>query len=175
MSEIRTSLDFIKFSFVPFPDSLDFRQCLKSEQKCLDFGHFFLSEIWTLENPNGTKSLDFKQKKMSEIWMFVFRFWTLLYLRHTADNLMPSTYSARLNVGVSKQNQKACCKPFRSQCYTFKCFKWNPSNEIWMFCVCPKNPKCLKSEPAENQTCFCTDFGTVWIPNIRISDIHCMQ
>ena len=59
------NLDFRQFSYVPFPDSSDFRQCLKSEQKRLDFGHFFLSENQTLKNPNGT--LDFRQKKVSEI------------------------------------------------------------------------------------------------------------
>ena len=31
---------------------------------------------------------------------------TFFYL-HTSDNLLPSTYSVRLNVGVSKQNQKS--------------------------------------------------------------------
>ena len=67
MSEIQTSLDFRQFSYVPFPNSLDFGQCLKSEQKNLDFGHFFLSEIGTSKNPNGTKSWDFRQKKVSEI------------------------------------------------------------------------------------------------------------
>ena len=64
MSEIQTSLDFGQFSFVPFPNSSDFGQCLKFEQKRSDFGHFFLSEIETLKNPNGTKSLDFRQKKI---------------------------------------------------------------------------------------------------------------
>ena len=67
MSEIRTSLDFRQFSYVPFPHSSDCGQRLKSEQKCSDFGHFFLSEIRTFKNPNGTKSLDFRQKKVSEI------------------------------------------------------------------------------------------------------------
>ena len=34
------SLDFGQFSFVPFPNSSDFKQCLKTEQKYLYFGHF---------------------------------------------------------------------------------------------------------------------------------------
>ena len=34
-------------TFVPFPDRLAFRQCLKLGQKCPDFGHFLLSEIQT--------------------------------------------------------------------------------------------------------------------------------
>ena len=67
MSEILTSLDFIQFRFVPFPDSYDFRQCMKSKRKCSDFEHIFLSEIQTLKNPNGTKNLDFRQKKVLEI------------------------------------------------------------------------------------------------------------
>ena len=50
MSEIPTSLDFGQFSYVPFPDSSD-------------FGQFFLYEIRTLKNPNGTKSLNFRQEK----------------------------------------------------------------------------------------------------------------
>ena len=56
MSEFWTSLDFRQFSFTTFPDSSvsprfqtvlrisdssDFRQCLNSEQKHSDFGHFF--------------------------------------------------------------------------------------------------------------------------------------
>ena len=45
MSEIQTSLDFRQFSFIP--DNLDFR-------------HFFLSEIQTL---NGNLSLDFQTLK----------------------------------------------------------------------------------------------------------------
>ena len=49
MSEIRTSLDFSldfrQFNYVLFPSSSDFGQCLESEQKRLDFGHFFLPEI----------------------------------------------------------------------------------------------------------------------------------
>ena len=36
-------LDFRQFSYVLFPNNLDFRQCLKSKQKRLDFGSFFLS------------------------------------------------------------------------------------------------------------------------------------
>ena len=43
MSEFGTSLDFRQFSCVPFPDSLDFRQCLKSEPKVLDFRHFLIA------------------------------------------------------------------------------------------------------------------------------------
>ena len=105
MSEIRTSLDFRQFICVPFPDSLDFGQCLKSEQKRLDFGHFFLSEIQTLKS-KWEKSLDFRQKKGSEIQTFVFGFWLLFYL-HTSDNFLSSTYSLRLNVRVSKQKQKS--------------------------------------------------------------------
>ena len=68
MSEIRTSLDFRQFIYVPLPrspDILDFGQCLKSEQNCSDFEHFFLFEIQNFKNPNGTKSLDFRQKKKS--------------------------------------------------------------------------------------------------------------
>ena len=84
-------LDFRQFSFIPFPDSLD-------------FGHF-LCEIRTLINLNGTKSLDFRQKKGSKIRAFVFGLWTLFY-PHTSDNFIPSTYSVRLNVGASKPNQK---------------------------------------------------------------------
>ena len=67
---------------------------------------------------------------------------------HTSNNLLPSTYSVRLNVGVSKPNQKTCCKPFRSQWYTFKrsdfrhCLKSEQAEIIW---VGPKNPECLKS------------------------------
>ena len=41
-----------------------------------------------------------------EIRTFVFVFLTLFNL-HTSDNFLPSTYSERLNVGVSKQNQKS--------------------------------------------------------------------
>ena len=42
-----------------------------------------------------------------------------------SDNLLPSNYSVRLNVGVSKQ-KKACCKLLKSQWYTFKCFVFVP-------------------------------------------------
>ena len=41
MSEYRTSSDFRQFSWVPFPDSSDFRQCLKSELKVLISDTFF--------------------------------------------------------------------------------------------------------------------------------------
>ena len=49
-------------------------------------------------------------KKVFEIQTSVFGFQTLFYL-HTSDNLLPFTYSVRLNVGVSKRNQK---KPIAS-------------------------------------------------------------
>ena len=129
MSEIPTtcSLIFIQFNFVLFPDSSD-------------FGHYFLFEIPNSKNPNGTKSLDFRQEKVSEIWTFVFWLRTLFYL-HTSDKLMPSTYSVRLNVGVSKHNKKACCKPFRSQLerLDFRHFLKSEHPEIWTFCVSQKS------------------------------------
>ena len=46
------------------------------------------------------------RKKLTEIPTFEFGFWTLFYL-HTSDNLLPFTYSVKLNVGVSKQKQKS--------------------------------------------------------------------
>ena len=48
---------------------------LKSEQKCSDFGHFIQSEIWTLKNIKGTKSLDFRQKK--SVWNLNVCVWIL--------------------------------------------------------------------------------------------------
>ena len=54
----------------------------------------------------GQKVWFSERKKVSEIQTFVFGFRTLFYL-HTSDNLLPFTYSVRLNVGVSKQNQKS--------------------------------------------------------------------
>ena len=45
-------------------------------------------------------------KKVSKIGTFMLGFQTLFYL-HTSDNLLPFTYSVRLNMGVSKQNQKS--------------------------------------------------------------------
>ena len=105
-----------------------------------------------------TKSLDFRH---------------FFYL-HTLDNLLPFPYSVRLNVGVSKENQKSLfrCKPFRSQWYTFEhsdsrhWLKYKHA-EIIMFCVSQK------SQMSEVRIGFCSDFGTVWNPNIQISDIHC--
>ena len=41
VSEIRTSLDFRLLSCVPFPESPDFRHCLKSGHFCPNFWHFF--------------------------------------------------------------------------------------------------------------------------------------
>ena len=94
MSEIRTSLDFREFSYVPFPDSSDFGQCLKSKQKCLDFGHFFLSEIQTLKIQMGQKFWISDRKKVSQIRRFEFGFRILFYL-HTSDNLLPFPYSVK--------------------------------------------------------------------------------
>ena len=53
----------------------------------------------------GQKLWIYEQKKVSEIWTYVFRFRTLFYL-NTWNNLLPSSYSIRLNVEMSNQNQK---------------------------------------------------------------------
>ena len=39
------------------------------------------------------------------------------------------------------KTKKACCKPFKSQWYTFE---FQTLSEIRTFCVCPKNPECPK-------------------------------
>ena len=105
MSEIQTSLNFRQFSYVPFPDNSDFGQCLKSEQKRSDLGHFFLSEIRTLKNPNGTKVQISGRKKCLKSNRLCLDFGHF-YL-HTSYNLLPFICSVKLNVGVSKQNQKS--------------------------------------------------------------------
>ena len=46
-------------------------------------------------------------------------------------------------------------------------FGFQALSEIRIFCVCPKNLECLKSEQA-----FVHIFGTVWNPNVQISNIH---
>ena len=149
-----------------------------SEIQTKTFEYRTLFSVWNpnSKNPNGAKSLDFRQKK--SVWDLNICVWILdTFNLHTSDNSLPSTYSVRLNVGVSNQNQKACCKPFRSQWYTFEhldfrhCLK-SELAEIRKFCVCPKNPKCLKSKCAEIRTSFCLDFGTVLNLNIQILDIH---
>ena len=96
------------------------------------------------------------RKKVSEIRTFVFGFRTLFYL-HTSDNLLPFTYSVRLNVGVSNKTKKACCKPFRSQWYALERSNfrhWNPNMlKSERFVCVPKIPNVqnlnvLKSELA---------------------------
>ena len=54
--------------------------------------------------------------------------------------------------------------------WTFGFQTLSETRTCWNLCV---RPKCPKSERAEIQTGFCSDFSTVWNSNILISDIHC--
>ena len=99
----------------------------------------------------------------------MFRFQTL-FVCITQKTEMPSTYSVRLNVRLSKQNQKILLQATWKPIIQVQTFGFQALSEIWMFCLCPWNPK---SKSAEIQTGLCLDFGTVWNPNVGISDIHC--
>ena len=71
------------------------------------------------------------------------------------DWWMDGWVDVKAGLRIAYSNQKACCKPFRSQWYTSK------HAEIRTFCVCPKNPECPKPECAEIRTGLRSDFGTV--------------
>ena len=109
------------------------------QKKTFRFWTLFLPEIRTLKNPNGTKDLDFRHKKVSEIQMLCSDFRHFFYLHISALNLF-----SEANCGsVKTKPKKACCKPFRSQWYMFKGLDFR---------------HCLKSKPA--QTSKIQTFGT---------------
>ena len=139
------------------------------------FGFQTLSEIRTCWNPNV---LCVSQKsQMSEIrtcwnlkWL-LFGFWHCL-----KSERLDFRHSLYLNYQTFWQtfNKKAGERRLLTAILKPVLFYLKFEHaEIRTFCVCPKNPKCPKSERAEIRTGFCLDFGTVWYPNIRISDIHC--
>ena len=103
--------NFVPFGFdsgiLDFEFGFDVRRVnvWNPNENIFGFWTLFLSEIGTLKNQMGQKVWISDRKK--SVWnpnvCVQFRYFYL----HISDNLMPSPYSVRLNVGVSEQTKNS--------------------------------------------------------------------